>query len=280
MKPQNLMIALAITTFTFSFISCKKNASEPDEAEVTFELSTNQGIADNLSEDANDVLTETSVQNNFAGGRVSGTVESTNILGCANVTVTPLQGFPKNIVVDFGTGCTSASGVFRRGKININLSDSLRKSGSIAVMTFDNYFVSTYKVEGTLTWTNTSTGGTKSWQRKWENGKIIAADGNFWLHSGVKNLTQTAGVSTPNNLLDDVFSITGSHTIANAAGKTRTATVLEALQKKTICDNIDKGKVKIEGPNHYAILDFGDGTCDRLATISINGRPERIIMLR
>ena len=80
--------------------------------------------------------------------------------------------------------------------------------------------------------------------------------------------------------MDDVFSITGSHTVTNAAGKTRTATVLEALQKKTICDNIDKGKVRIDGPNHYAVIDFGDGTCDRIATISINGKPQRTILLR
>ena len=280
MKPQNLLIALAVTTFTFSFVSCKKDASVSDETETTFELSTNQAVADNLSEDANDVLTETSVQNNFAGGRTLSPVESNNILGCATVTVTPLQGFPKNIVIDFSTGCTSANGVFRKGKINVTVSDSLRRSGSTAVMTFDNYYVSTYKVEGTLTWTNTSTGATKSWQRKWENGKIIAADGKYWLHSGIKNVVQTAGVGTPNNLLDDVFTITGSHTVTNAAGKTRTATVIEALEKKTICDNIDKGKVRIEGPNHYAVVDFGDGTCDRIATISIDGKLERTILLR
>ena len=279
MKPQNLLIALAVTTFTFGFISCKKNASVSDDTEI-FDLSTNQAIADNLSEDANDVLNETSVQNNFAGGRVIGTVETTNILSCATVTVTPLQGFPKNIVIDFGSGCTSANGVVRKGKINVTVSDSLRRSGSTAVMTFDNYYVSTYKVEGTLIWTNTSTGTTKSWQRKWENGKITSADGKYWLHSGIKNVVQTAGSGTPNNLLDDVFSITGNHTVTNAAGKTITATVLEALEKKTICENIDKGKVKIEGPNHTAVLDFGDGTCDRVATISIDGKPERTILLR
>jgi hypothetical protein len=55
---------------------------------------------------------------------------------------------------------------------------------------------------------------------------------------------------------------------------------LEALQKKTACANIDKGKLRVDGPNHYAIIDFGDGTCDNLATISIDGRPARTIILR
>lgn len=281
MKSKNLLMAFAIASFAISFTSCKKeNAAAVDEFETTFDVSGDQAITDNLTEDANDVLNETAVQNNFSGNSPVEATQTLNILSCATVTVTPLQGFPKNIVIDFGAGCTSSNGVFRKGKIKIAISDSLRRSGSIAVMTFDGYYVNSFKIEGTATWTNTSTPGTKSWQRKWEDGKVTAPDGKYWLHNGVRNVTQTAGVSTPNNLLDDVFSITGNHSVTNANGKTRTSSVLDALQKKVICDNIDKGRIKIDGPNHYAILDFGDGTCDRVATISIDGRPPRTILLR
>lgn len=280
MKTKNLLIAFAIAAFALSFTSCKKNSTADDEFETTFEASSNQAITDNLSEDANDILNETAVQNNFSGNSPVTATQTTNILSCATVTVTPLQGFPKNIVIDFGSGCTSANGVFRKGKIKIAVSDSLRKAGSTSVMTFDGYYVNGFQIEGTATWTNTSTPGIKSWQRKWENGKITSPDGKFWLHSGIKNVTQITGVSTPNNLLDDAFSITGNHSVTNPAGRTRTSTVLDALQKKVICENIDKGRIKIDGPNHFAILDFGDGTCDRIATISIDGRPPRTILLR
>jgi hypothetical protein len=266
-----LIIGLSIT-------ACKKNSLE--EFETTFELSGDQAIAENLTEDARDLLDEVAVDKNLMGARETQTAQTMNNLSCATVTVTPASGFPKNIVIDFGAGCTSQNGVTRKGKINVVLSDSVRKSGSTAVMTFNNYFVNGYKKEGTITWTNTSTPNTKSWQRKVENGKITAPDGRYWLHSGIKSITQTAGANTPLILLDDVFSITGSHTVTNAAGNTRTATITEALQKKTICENIDKGKVKIEGATHTAMLDFGDGTCDRIATISIDGRVPRTITLR
>lgn len=280
MKSRNLLIAFAITSFAVSFTSCKKTSDAVDEFEVTFDASGDQAITDNLSEDANDVLNETALQNNFSGNSSVAATQTNNILSCATVTVTPLQGFPKTVVIDFGAGCTSANGVFRKGKINVAISDSLRRSGSTAVMTFDGYYINSFKIEGTATWTNTSTAGTKSWQRKWENGKVTDPTGKYWLHSGVKNVTQTAGVSTPNNLLDDVFSITGTHTVTTSAGRTRTATIVNALQKKVACDNIDKGTVRIDGPNHYATLDFGDGTCDRIATISIDGRTPRTILLR
>ena len=278
MKTKNLLIVFALSSFTLSFISCKKNDSTSGEIETTFELSGDQAVADNLTQDANDVFNEAATDKDLMGGRTP--TETTGILSCATVTVTPLVGFPKNIAIDFGAGCTSPNGITRSGKINIVLSDSVRTPGSTAVMTFTNYYVSGFKKEGTITWTNTSTPGTRSWQRKVENGRITAPDGRYWLHSGIRNVVQTAGVSTPNNLLDDVFSITGDHTVTNSAGKTRTITTLTPLQKKVICDNIDKGSIKVQGANHYAVIDFGDGTCDKLATISIDGHTPRVILLR
>ena len=276
MKIKQLLFAMAITTLAIGFNSCKKNNSAADELETTFELSGNQAIANNLSQDAEDVFMEIAQDNNVAGNFAPAPV--TNIIPCATITITPASGFPKTIVIDFGTSCTH-NGITRSGKINITLSDSVRKSGSIAVMTFTNYFVNLYKVEGTITWTNTSTPGTRSWTRVTQNGKITAPDARYWLHSGTRYVVQTAGVGTA-TIADDVFSITGNHSVSNATGATRTGIVLEALQKKTACANIDKGKLKIQGPNHYAIINFGDGTCDNLATISIDGRTPRTIILR
>jgi hypothetical protein len=36
----------------------------------------------------------------------------------------------------------------------------------------------------------------------------------------------------------------------------------------------------VEGPNHFAIIDFGNGSCDKIATISIDGNEPRTIALR
>ncbi len=283
MKLKNFLItAIAITTVA-GFTSCKKdsNSSSSAEIESTFEIAGDQAISDNINSDAEYVLDEAATDNSFAGNTPVNATSTLNVLGCATVTYTPLQGFPKSITIDFGTGCSvNPGGITRSGKIMVTLSDSLRKSGSVAVMTFENYYVSGFKKEGTLTWTNTSHAGIKSWQRKCEDGKITAPSGRYWIHSGMQVVTQTQGSSTPFNLLDDVFSITGSNTVTNAEGKSRTSTITEALEKKVICDNIDMGKIKIDGPNHFAILDFGDGSCDRVATISIDGNAARTILLR
>jgi hypothetical protein len=281
MKLKNYLLAFATISLTACLSSCKKDSSSAtaaNEVETTFELSGDQAISDNLNSDAEYVLTEAAVENKFAGEGIATVTQTMNVLSCAKVTAS--QGFPKNITIDFGSGCTSINGVIRSGKINITLSDSLRKSGSVAVMTFIDYYVSGFHKEGTTTWTNTSQGGIKSWNRKCVDGKITAPNGRFWMHSGTQDVVQTEGSSTPFNLLDDVFSITGSHSVTNAAGKTRSSEITEALEKKVICDNVDKGKIKIQGPNHSAVIDFGDGTCDRIATITIDGNAPRTILLR
>ncbi|MEP6583176.1 MAG: hypothetical protein ABJA90_02865 [Ginsengibacter sp.] len=282
MKLKNFLLTTATFVMVVSFSACKKdkdnNASS--ELETTFEISGDQAISDNLNSDAQDVLNEAAIDNNFSGNTPATATSTLNLLSCATVTVTPLQGFPKSITIDFGGGCTPNNGIIRTGKIYVTLSDSLRKSGSVAVMTFENYYVGGFKKEGIITWTNTSQGGMKSWQRTCENGKITAPGGRYWLHVGTQTVIQTQGSSTPFDLLDDVFSITGSHTVTNMAGNSRTSTITDALERKVSCENIDMGKIKIEGPNHFAVLDFGDGSCDRLATISIDGSDPRTILLR
>lgn len=287
MKTKNLLAVFTLLILTIS--SCKKNTeTKAEEIETTFELSGDQAVADNLTQDDNDVVIEATTNADLAGTSPAtpptppGPVVTGNFLGgCAVVTVT--GSFPaKNIKIDFGTGCTSPWGVVRKGIINIVLTDSIRKTGSTATVTFDNYYVNGFKREGTIIWTNTTVAnsGTPSFRRQVQNGKITSPSGAYWLHTADINITQTAGASTPNNLTDDIFSIAGTRTVTNPAGKTRTSTTQTPLQKKTACANVDQGVVKVEGPNHYALIDFGNGTCDKEATISIDGRTPRTIILR
>jgi len=278
MKLKKIFALLSLPSIFF-FASCQKDETEPDpEIETTFKLTEDQAVSESINDDATVIFFDASVSSGFY--RLNGQAETTGILSCATITVTPQNTFPKTITIDFGNGCTSADGIGRKGKINITLSDYVHNTGATAVMTFDNYYALGFKVEGTITWTNTSTPNGISWTRQITNGRVIEPlGGYYWTHEGTKNVTQVAGASTPTNLLDDVYSVTGNHTVTNPAGKTRTVTILEALEKKTTCHNVTKGKMKIQATSHFAILDYGDGTCDNIATITIDGNPPRTILL-
>lgn len=272
---------LGILSLAIIFTACQKEDSSTttEEIETTFALSADQAVAENLVADDNGTLMEATSENRLQGQDFVSTTADRNFIGCATVTVTPANGFPKTIKIDYGTGCTFR-GITRSGIVYIALSDSLRTPGATAVMTFDNYYVNLFKREGKTTWTNTSTAGTKSWSVKVEDGKTIAPDGRFWVLNSLHNTTQSAGLNTPRNPIDDEFTITGQSTIRNSNGSGRNTEIIIPLLRKNNCENIVSGRVKITAPNHYAVLDYGDGTCDRIATISINGRPPRTIILR
>ncbi len=180
-----------LMVITLSYSSCKKNDVKTDnDDDVTFELSSQQAISDNLEEDAQDLLIQTSVENNFSGNTKVTFNGAEDIAGCATVTVSPLEGFPKMITVDFGDGCTSINGVTRKGVIHLVVSNFLRNTGSTSVMTFDNYSVNGFKKEGTITWTNKSFATVKIWERKSEAVNVTAPSGKNWQHSGIKTITQ------------------------------------------------------------------------------------------
>ena len=267
-----------------TFTACQKDKTNSlAEIETTFEVSENQATADVYTEDAADVTEEATARFGLYGSASLCNLPITmNWIGtCATVTVS--GNFPtKNIRVDFGTGCTSPNGVVRKGIINILLSDSVRVSGSVATTTFENYFVNGFKKEGTIIRTNTTAAGSinRSMNRTVVNGRITTPAGRVFTHSANINITQTAGGSTPCDIRDDVYNLTGTRTATNAQGNTRTSTTLTPLQKKMNCANIDQGTLQVQGPNHVAVINFGNGTCDNQATISINGRPERNITLR
>ncbi len=147
MKIKHYLLAIPLIAVAIGFNSCKK-ADVKEEFETTFQISADQAVTNNLSQDAEDVFLEIAQDNNIAGNFAPEPVN--NIIPCATVTITPATGFPKTIVIDFGVSCTH-NGITRSGKINIVLTDSVRKSGSQATMTFTNYFVNMYKVEGTYT---------------------------------------------------------------------------------------------------------------------------------
>jgi hypothetical protein len=277
MQKIKLLLPLISGIIILGFSSCKKNNTIASEIETTFDLTGKQAISESLTDDANNLLDETTETLGLSGNKAP--IIDNGTLSCATVTVSP-GAFPKTITLDFGTGCTNPnSNIERSGIVHIVLSDSFRLTGSTAIMTFDNYYVNGYKKEGTITWTNTSTATVRSWSRQVVNGKITAPDGRFWFHNGLKQITQVAGNNTPRILLDDAFSITGSSVITNSLGDTRTATIETPLHKRVDCDHVDEGSIRFQGPNHFATLDFGNGTCDAIATISINNYQPRTITL-
>lgn len=261
MKKGNLVIALVFTTTAIGFTACKKTTAigaDITTAKITGQSST----SDNLTEDANDVFAQT------ANDSVQlGAARPAPYYSFQSITITP-GAYPKTVTIDFGTGTTSLNGVTRSGIIKVILSDSFRLKGSVDSLYFVNYAVNGYKKTGSIIWTNLTNGDTLQWSRV-DSGTVTAPDGSFWHHNGQRNVIQTAGFGGP--LYDNTYAISGQHTYVNSDGISFNSIIILPLEKQADCFYIDEGQFRVNGPNHYAVVDFGSGTCDNSATFSIDG---------
>lgn len=206
------------------------------------------------------------------------------LTACPNVTVTrinPPAPFPVRILLDFGTGCIGNDGHFRKGKIVHVYTNRLLIPGAVAETSFDGFYFDSLKVEGTHRIQNTTelTTGPR-YRINVTNGKLTRPNGNFTAWNSEKIRTQTEGVLTPGLPRDDAFSITG-----NARGQVKrdttliiwNSTIMEPLIRRFDCRWITKGTVRNvrentnTGERWAALINFGTGTCDNLAAVTING---------
>jgi len=248
-------------------------------------LSGSSAISDNAYNDVLQVALESSSDNKIAylasmakDGQVAtnSTHPSDAVNGifftCATYTLAPADTstFPKTVTVDFGAGCTSLDGMYRKGKITYVLSGKILKPGTTVTATFTSYSVNGYQIEGTYAITNISTLAGIAYTTKVTDGKITFPDAKYYTYAGNKTVKMIAGVATPSDPTDDVYSITGSHTFGSSTGNTLNDSITTALSKAYTCRYISSGIISFTyNGSINGTVDFGNGTCDSLVTVNV-----------
>ncbi len=276
---RTLTLALfAICLSVFSLISCKKDSKAAADTDV--ESSENNSMAET---DYNDVTTM--VDLSYSNGSNMTFRENTgdNLLGASCVTVTvDTASSTRTITIDFGTtNCTCLDGRKRRGKIIATWTGKYRDMGTVISVTFNNYFVNDNQIAGTKTVTNNGVNASQHPIYSVQvNGSITKANGGgtvTW--NSTRQREWVAGYTTPLNVLDDIYSITGSASGTVASGASYTITITQALVRKMNCYWFESGKLDVT-PQGKATrtLDYGNTGCDANATVTINNVTFPIIL--
>lgn len=299
-----ITVAFAITLL---ITGCKKEQSDvlsPQEEEAAAAFSTEAEIETEIA--FNDVFDNVMGVNSelgtggvgifgrtrpTTGGGSGDNARMDSLPPCVTVSITPLQPgvFPKTVTIDFGSGCFS-HGHLRSGKIQIVYTGRLLVPGNSATTTFINYKIDSISIQGTHKITNTTNNTTGANQKQFKieviDAKLTWVNGNFVEWNGVRTKTQVEGNGSAIPA-DDIFSIRG-----NAHGKVKRSNLIvlwdseitEPLMKKFICPWISKGKIKTarrglpQNTPWVAILDYGAGSCDNQATLTINGNTRQITL--
>jgi hypothetical protein len=219
-----------------------------------------------------------------AGGRVYPFHELRDRLGpCATITVSPNDStYPKTITIDFGDGCWCADGKFRKGAIVIHLTGPIRRSGSVATITFVDFYLNRAHIEGTKTISNLSENGNIKFTVQVVGGKVTFPSGRGYQYQSLKYVKQIEGGAT-RIVRDDIFSIEGRSQTEFNNGLTITLNTESPLIKKVACPWISNGVLKIKINNRVLFLDYGapnQGHCDNKALLTWNnGNGHRLITL-
>ena len=257
-------------------VACKKEnlvvSEDPSAASSAISTSANDdNTADAAFMDLKEVTDQTGVEATVKG------VDSTKY-PCAKIT-TKVDTIAKSITatIDFGDkNCLCKDGKNRRGKIQVKITGNKNIVGSTVVYTAVDYFVNDHGVSGTKTLTVVDD---HSFRIVVVNGKVTKANGGIITWNTDRTRTMIAGFDTKDNPSDDVFQVSGTTSGINAAGNAYKFTTLTPIVNARACQWITAGKLKIERAGKLdAVVDYGDGTCDSLATITVANKTFPFVM--
>ena len=257
-------------------VACKKENTivneDPATASSAISTSANDdNLADAVFMDLKEVTDQTGLEATVKG------IDSTKY-PCAKITTT-VDTLLKTITatIDFGSeNCLCKDGKNRRGKIQVKITGNKNLVGSNVVYTVVDYFVNDHGVSGTKTLTVVDD---HSFRIVVVNGKVTKANGGIITWNTDRTRTMTVGFDTKDNPSDDVFEVSGTTSGINAAGNAYKFTTLTPIVKARACQWITAGKLKIERAGKLdAVVDYGDGTCDSLATITVANKTFPFVM--
>jgi len=143
------------------------------------------------------------------------------------------------------------------------------------IVLLQNFTIDDIKVEGKKEINKT---GDYTFSVVLTGGKVTFTDGTTCTREFTRTRTWVEGYATPANIWDDIFSIEGTATGVNRKGTAYTHTITNPLVVKNACRWIVEGTIELVAGDKTAILDYGMGDCDNLATITINGEVKDITL--
>lgn len=252
--------------------SCWRIDKEPD-LDTSSNVTTAEGAFDDIQK-----LTEDASKQNASQAQMR-LVYGDSL----QVTIDPAwpdATFPKTITLDFGEGVIGLDGKVREGVITIVATAPYQEPGAVLTTTPTDFKVNDYLVQGTKVVTNNglNEAGNLNYDIIVTGGSITSPDGYTTTWESERNREWIEGQETTfltdglTGILDDTYSITGTASGVTANDRFFNFIITDPLIVSLDCHWVKQGVLELspEGLNTRSI-DYGDGVCDNLATLTVNG---------
>jgi hypothetical protein len=264
----------ALTALVLNF--CQK---ENDTAEDNVLLTEQETIAEEILSDL-DILVDEALDFQLFFLK-SASLDGTYFLGdCPTVTYDKTST-PKVMTIDFGKACTGKDGKIRSGKIIVT-STSFDNIKLERTKTFENFVVDGKKIEGSIGKTITIDREDHSRVAVTKENVSVTFPDNGGKAQRKAEMTREYKLNSIGNIFDNVITSWGKVEFTRISGTKVTKTINESdpLVFKISCHRLVSGTVNFTtSDNRSWSVDYGDGECDNLATIT-QGDKTRVIHLK
>lgn len=271
MKKFQMMKMFSLVAIVFLAFACSD-----DENEVTT-VATTPTTAElilaaqaDITEDASFAIVDNAYIENIQDTRSS--ILNSFFTECATITLSPNGDGSGSVLVDFGEGCTLNNGALVSGQVLLEYTTVQNESRTITYV-YDSFTYNGNEVTG---------GGTVN--RIFEN-----ANGNpqsevmasITIYFPAEDVTATRDANRTREWIegigsgtwtDNVFSVTGNWDTSFSSGFARSGEVIVPLRREATCPHFVSGTLVISQNNAEGILNYGDGTCDNIAVITIGNQ--------
>lgn len=197
---------------------------------------------------------------------------------CPNVSIdTASTGYPIVITIDYGDSTELHNGRFISGIVTIEISAPRGTDGKTNTITYTNCVIDSITINGVSTEVFTGDNETTRIVTISSDVTFELADGTVLDRVGTRVREWIAGLDTPMEHSDDMIQITGSIEITSSTGDNWEKLIVEPLIKTGECRHPVQGTVQYS-QNGVIIseLNYGDGECDNIATLTVDGETVEI----
>ena len=254
-----LYILIGLVTLT----SCNNDRGElEDETQVVSakEIVTSSSLYNQVFTLTQRTIDNIEIEEQLKSGQTSFFSDS-----CADVVYYLSQdlSYVENVIISYNDFSCAPVGQRRIGKIHVYLTGLISEQGTEVTVILDDFHIEHHKIEGTQISTNIDVNGfIWEFDQTVENGRITFPSGDYALWESDKYIRI-------NLLTKKYIQILESNGV-NSQGMEYEVETLIPLEKSFTCDFIDKGSLLIELEDYDdMIIDYGNGTCDDQATITL-----------
>ncbi|MCP4461044.1 MAG: hypothetical protein GY816_23935 [Cytophagales bacterium] len=258
---ESRIITLGLAVLMMTFTACQK------DDEVTSDIDALELETDTAQEDtfeSVDQIVEGGISSSETGIRM----DEDPLIGLTVCVEVTHDSENKIITLDFGDGCADRHGNIRKGMIVIEYNYRAYISGAYRIVTFVDFHFNDINVQGTRTITNTSTVDAEmEFTVTLVDGKLDFGDGVFatrdasWIRTwfiGEGKVTVSGGAEGTN--------INGVEYSATVDASTPLLFLRDCGKRLPV-----SGIKEMVVGDRSATINYGDGECDRIIEVTVNG---------